>query len=353
MNTNDRKTPSQNKNNQLTEFSLQDLIQILYRRKNTIILSIIIPLILVILYNFFSTPVYESTVTIKKELQSKRGAGDEFRDMILSQTMDELDTEIELIKTWTVLEKVVDELKIYVNIRKIEQSDGEGIDFNEPLIAYKDRSSSGESKGLPQFSNFRIDIEKSSETKEYYIEITESNLYKLYDEESDQVIQSVRLYSTAMFDIDGLHFELKWPEGKIGDKVYFTINNFESTSSSKYGIYGSSSSSLDMEALSLEEKTFAIQTTSSTSGTIYIGNFVDNDYDVWDAGSGVGYYFCFWSDNPPNLYGYVYYNPPSSQSSSSNLAKIENNGHSINKTTDNIYSNISDDADFNEALNIF
>jgi len=140
---------------------------------------------------------------------------------------------------------------------------------------------------------------------------------------------------------------------KYSLKVYnssVVINNFESTSSSKYGIYGSSTSSLDMEALSLEEKTFAIQTTSSTSGTIYIGNFVDNDYDVWGAGSGVGYYLCFWSDNPPNLYGYVYYNPPSSQSSSSNLAKIGNNTKTINKTEDNIYSN---DEDFNEALNIF
>ncbi|VAX26285.1 hypothetical protein MNBD_IGNAVI01-41, partial [hydrothermal vent metagenome] len=142
---------------------------------------------------------------------------------------------------------------------------------------------------------------------------------------------------------------------KYSLKVYNSsviINDFESTSSSKYGIYGSSTSSLDMEALSLEEKTFAIQTTSSTSGTIYIGNFVDNDYDVWDAGSGVGYYLCFWSDNPPNLYGNVYYNPPSSQSSSSNLAEIENKGQAINKTTDNLYSDNTSDTDYNEALNI-
>lgn len=229
MNKNEKNIPSHHQNKQMLEFGLQDLFQIIYRRKNTILLSIIAPLILVIIYNFFSNPVYESTVTIKKELQSKRGANDEFRDMILMQTMDELDTEIELIKTWTVLEKVVKELKIYVNIRKVEFSDGDGIDFDELLIVFNERIRTGENNRLPQFSNFNTDIENSSVSKEYYVEIIQANLYKLYDEETDQVIQSAQYDSTAVFNITGLHFELKWPDGKIGDKVYLTINNFDSS----------------------------------------------------------------------------------------------------------------------------
>ncbi len=146
---------------------------------------------------------------------------------------------------------------------------------------------------------------------------------------------------------------------KYGLKIYnssdVAINNFNTSSSSKYGVYGSSSSILTMEYSSLEEKTFAIQITSGSSASIYYINFDDNDYDVWESGDGdgVGYYFCFWSDYPESLYVNVYPIPHPSQSSSSNLAKIETNGQSINKTADNIYSNISDDADFNEALNIF
>ena len=71
------------------------------------------------MYNQFSTPVFESSALLKKEVNDNRGQRDEFSEFIRLQTSDQLETEMELVKTREVLSRVIDDLKLYVEFNKL------------------------------------------------------------------------------------------------------------------------------------------------------------------------------------------------------------------------------------------
>jgi len=238
MNSNGRYNLSQNQNGKKTEIGLKDLIIIVKRRLNTILISTISILLLVIMYNFFASPVYEAAVTLKKEVINNRGATNEFKQMFSMQTMDELDTEIEIIKTRTVLEELIKELDILVYIEKIEFSNGEIRETNSPLFKYNNLSENAGNGRLPQFSNFEIDLNNPFVAKEYYIKIAKPNIFELYDYDTDILIHTEKYDSTIKFDLGELRFDLTWPYGKNEDRIYFKIKNIESVVKSLQGDIG-------------------------------------------------------------------------------------------------------------------
>jgi len=67
----------QRRNLEQNEIKLGDLVQIINRRKNILILSIFTLLLLAILYNIFKQPIYESYAIIKKESTADRSYPDE------------------------------------------------------------------------------------------------------------------------------------------------------------------------------------------------------------------------------------------------------------------------------------
>ena len=98
---------SNNKSIKKTDISITDLMQIINRRKKSLYIILISTLISVLIYNFIATPVYESSVVLKKENIDTKGSNDQFKEMFSMKTTDELETEMEIIKTRNVLEKVI------------------------------------------------------------------------------------------------------------------------------------------------------------------------------------------------------------------------------------------------------
>ncbi len=228
MKTNGRDDISLNQNLQKTEISLHEIIAIINRRKMIIFISTCLILVLVILYNLFTSPIYESTVTLKKEIINSRSTSAEFKEMFSMQTMDELDTEIEIIKTRTVLEKIINELNLLVLIDKVENTSGHTQEFKTPLFIYDIQNNSLGERKSPQFSNFTIDTNNPFITRKYYVKVSLANVFELYDEESDNLIYSAKYDSVAEFSLQGLNFKLNWLNGKNGDRINFEIKNFES-----------------------------------------------------------------------------------------------------------------------------
>ena len=124
-------------NNTKKEKSLLEILHIVYRRKIIIILSVFVSLILAYLYNKFSTPVFESRALLKKEIIR----GDEnrqLRELLSLSTMDQIGTEIELIKTEDVLSRVIDKLELRVKLIKIINPIGNSYELNNVFIVFPD-----------------------------------------------------------------------------------------------------------------------------------------------------------------------------------------------------------------------
>ena len=93
------------------EMSLQDYIRVLRKRKWTIFKVIITALLVVLIANFFMSPVYKATTTI---LISQSGAqqaifGGEKANLIFGGA-DEIETQIEILKSYSIAQGVAEKL---------------------------------------------------------------------------------------------------------------------------------------------------------------------------------------------------------------------------------------------------
>src|SRR6266702_1756159 len=101
------------------EVHLQDYINVIRRRRKTFIITFLAVFVGVALYTFIVKPRYEAAATLHvKEEKSKTGI---LGDLALSE-VSPIDTEIEILKSRTNAEKVVQQLHLDWQVGK--KSDG-------------------------------------------------------------------------------------------------------------------------------------------------------------------------------------------------------------------------------------
>src|SRR5690606_15436571 len=132
------------------------ILNILSRRKFLLIGTIAAALILAFLYNTFTPPVYESTTVLKKENTEGPQPVDQLSEIFELKTRDEIETEIELVNTWEVLSKVIEELDLYLTVEKIIERGGKEYKLNQLLVDYNDnyfrsQETTPENAVLPRF----------------------------------------------------------------------------------------------------------------------------------------------------------------------------------------------------------
>ena len=239
-------------NSSNNEKSLLEIIHIVYKRKWIIIISVLISLIIAIFYSFNSTPVYESTAILKKEVGPKNTEAGDFLDIVKMQTEDEVETEIELVKTIDILSKVAKELNLNVQYEKIITSSGNTVMLHKLAHELYDPEFSTESLPfrLPQIVS--IDLKDLDESAKFYIIKDNEDSFSIYSEPDEKLIQTAKpqiiytkltqdtsgvilsdsVSSNSSIDMCNLSFNtnlavinLNWPEVPVGSKFYFNINS--------------------------------------------------------------------------------------------------------------------------------
>jgi len=240
------------KNNK-KEKSLLEILNILYQGRIKIISSVIIFLILAFLYNLLSTPVFESTALLKKEVADNRGNKDELYEIVKLQTSDLLETEMELIKTNEVLGRVINELKLYIGLNEIIDPNGNSHKLNNVFTDFPDSGNNYAreiSFDLPIFKNFQL-INENIELElfikkigEKHFELwnaKENNLITSLSASPDSDLDTLKKYSnTDSLDLtkplkdknwvtaktDFARFEFSWDSAPLGSKIVFSIKNY-------------------------------------------------------------------------------------------------------------------------------
>jgi len=238
------------------EKSLLEIIHIIFKRKLVLVFSILVSLILAYLYSQNATPVFESKAMLKKEMADRKQAANDFYEIVKLQTQDEVDTELELVKTSEVLGGIVNELKLNINLIKIETPNRKIFELKNVFIDFPD-SGNIYSKiighSLPVITDLKM---KSNESKarRLYIKknnenefelrnaednvllanskltskITDENAWQdqLLETDSDSLIQTQSVSSKVKFVANSLEFNFSWNDAPIGSKIYFDIDNF-------------------------------------------------------------------------------------------------------------------------------
>lgn len=236
------------------EKSLLEILNIVYKGRIQIVVSVLLSLILAYLYNQFSTPIYQSKALLKKEVTDNSGQRDEFSEFVKLQTSDQLETEMELIKTNEVLGGVINELKLYVELNKIVDPNGNSWDLNNVFIDFPDSGNTYAKEisfHLPIFKNFQlIDdyrelelyIKKISENRFELWNAKENKLIKSFNGSSVSELDTVKEYSAtnspdSTQDLEKYQngpnvttnfakFDFSWNDAPVGSKIYFNIRNY-------------------------------------------------------------------------------------------------------------------------------
>ncbi|UCH65126.1 MAG: polysaccharide biosynthesis tyrosine autokinase [Ignavibacterium sp.] len=230
------------------EKSLIEILQIVFRRRYVLIFTVIVFVMLAVTYNYLATPVYQAVGLLKKEVAPKDKNRGDFSGIIDLQTLDELETEMELVKTWNVLGNVIDELKLNIIINSMIASDGETIEIGSAITYFSDPSFIRNYEfqfDLPEFK--KVELKKRKKSGYFYIKKTGSHKFEIYDattntllqvsdnkveEELDQIAAVDDPYAdmdllkgVGNFDLPIANLEIYW-DAPIGSIVHFDIKNF-------------------------------------------------------------------------------------------------------------------------------
>jgi capsular exopolysaccharide synthesis family protein len=218
------------------EEMFHQFLNIINRRKANLILATVFMLIVAVLYNIFSTPMYESSIIAKKEEAADQRYSTELKEMFSMQTKDKLDTEIEIIQSRTVLEKVITELYLNLDIRKITSGKGEDIDIDENIsVSGKSfENLTGYESIYPYF--YDLKIENYFKGGVYYIQRSVNGGLELYDNQNSKYLESSVISTKAKFEQPGFQFRVNWPNADPGGQVYFKLGTIEESVKDLQGI---------------------------------------------------------------------------------------------------------------------
>ncbi|MGE5412516.1 MAG: GumC family protein [Clostridiales bacterium] len=250
---------SKNKTGEKEELSLSEIFRIIYNRKSILFVSAFLFVLMAFIYNKSTKPVYEASVLLKKDKGNQEKAEkDELKDIVLLQSFDEIETEMEIVKTREVLDNVADELMLYLNIDKINEPDGKTLNVQQLAVDYNRNYLNEEMTGnLPTF----ILLGNSAKSnKSLFIKKIDSVNFGLYNKPNDSLLQSSSaapflniadsqaavkadslslssinnepstfVHSYVEFKTAGMHIVIDWPKAVIGNSVYFNLGGYYDT----------------------------------------------------------------------------------------------------------------------------
>ncbi|MCP5064837.1 MAG: polysaccharide biosynthesis tyrosine autokinase [Ignavibacteriae bacterium] len=221
-----------------SEISLLEIFRILKRRKNIIIISILISLLVVLLYNFFRTPTYRSIALLKKEhIYDNNNQQDKVREIISLQSRDVLETEMELVKTRDVLNNVIDDLSLNIIVTKVVLADGTVTALNESLLDYQYKYNlKYDNSVFPKINSFDVGLKTQNVKFVVTNDSTNSFSFAILDSEFEETQNE----KYSELDPSEWRINIEWPSANSNTKIYFEsmdYNKFYESFSKSIEVY--------------------------------------------------------------------------------------------------------------------
>lgn len=242
------------------EKTLIEIFQIIARNKKILIGTVSLFLIVALIYSFTATPLYEASATLKKEgnpNDRRLGSGTDISTLLSLQSTDEIETELELIKTFKVASEVAKELDLFVTIKELKwNSNSKNYEINKTFIEMKDpafiRKNANKFR-IPDKFKIRFNNSENLVTGDYSIVKKNEDKYALIDLLSSKIISESTIEKlkyegfspldtipgftiqrdTSKYFIlqlnDHTKIEFNWNSAPLKSEIMFTINDLNQT----------------------------------------------------------------------------------------------------------------------------
>jgi capsular exopolysaccharide synthesis family protein len=204
---------------------LNGIVRAISKRKIFIILSFILVFSAGYIYLKTAAHIYESTVLLKKEGNKNDAERDDpYLRLISLRSQDDITTEMALIKTKSVLDKVVEKLNLDLFIDKIVSPEGKTEEINRSLPEYNLLDNIKNSL-MPQILSFQADSLDNS----INLVLTKDNggRFLLYKTEDNRNTIVGFFPDNNPIEIKTANFKISiyWPDAQKGSKLSFTVYN--------------------------------------------------------------------------------------------------------------------------------
>ena len=209
---------SRNKYVRKTEISLKEIFRILKQRKWTVIAFVLLSIAAALIYNTFKSPVYLSSVILKKEMFADENDNDIIKTILSGRTQDELETEMQLVQTRQVLNSVIEKLSLNIVIKKIVEQDGTVTIIDLPLKEYQHNYEIKEyPTSFPKINNLSLGLNTTE--NEFIILSKKNNTLDVLNKYRESVSTDGKRYSNLSYPEWKLNID--WAQNTFGSEIHF------------------------------------------------------------------------------------------------------------------------------------
>ncbi len=201
-----------------------ELFRAILKRKLFIVISFLLVFAAGYSYLKFTSPAYESTVLLKKEEMQPGSTQDSFSRLISLESQDDISTEMALVKTRNVLDKVVQKLKLNLIIDKIVLPNGEIRKIDKSLPAYNLWVTANHlNNRYPQILDFNYNYLDGPD--KLVLEVNGDGRIGLYNSSDNSNVPLDSAPENNLIEINNNNFKvsLYWPAAQTGTKLYFSV----------------------------------------------------------------------------------------------------------------------------------
>ncbi len=242
------------------EKTLVEIFQIISKNKKILFTTVGAFFIAALIYSFTATPLFEASATLKKEgnpNDRRLGSGTDISTLLSLQSTDEIETELELIKTFKVASEVAKELDLYVNIKEIKwNSNDKNYEIKKTFVEMKDPafvSKNARKFRIPEKFKVKFNNTENLITGDFSIIKKSEDKYELIDlltgkkiSESSMEVPKLEGFS-AIDTIEGFtikrdtslfyslplnentKIEFSWKSAPVKSELIFTVNDINET----------------------------------------------------------------------------------------------------------------------------
>lgn len=230
------------------EKSLLEIFQLIIKNKYMLLSSIFGVLIIALIYAFTTEPRFEATAVLKKESnpEDRRFGAQDISTMLSLQSTDQIETDMQLITTYTVIDKVVDELDLFCTIEELKWGSGKSYKIKKTYLDILDpvfRKKNKEKFIVPkQFEIILADtllvssgqfiIKKEKDNNYLLLDaldnklITKSQLAINYKTISDTLLNGVQYPEISTLSYKDFSIRINWEDAPINSELVINLNDY-------------------------------------------------------------------------------------------------------------------------------
>ena len=204
--------------------NFDDLFRAINKSKIFIIISFVVIFLGGYYYLQTTTRIYESVVLLKKDdAKTEPYRDDPYRRLAALQSQDDISTDVVLVTTNSVLDKVANSLNFKIIINKIDYPNGNILEIEKPLPAYY-LFLAKNNYNKYEFPIFLVNTpDTSNKTISLMLKYARQNTFELYNITNNTKKFIGSFSSEESINVGNIRIPISWNSPQIGTSLFFTI----------------------------------------------------------------------------------------------------------------------------------